>query len=190
MEITGEYFLEGVREMASGFLLKPDNSFQFFFSYGALDRQATGRWKQDGERIIFNSDKWPGTDFTITRSEPGDEREGVLIRLEQANPMLAAYLYASLEKGKDDSWKNFDQRGYVQLPPQPFSDISLMFEFCPERFSVLPVTKGHTVFTIRPEQTLFQYYFDDFSLALTDKGLTGKHPLLREKEFLYGKGAN
>ena len=37
-----EYYLTGVREMASGFLVKPDNTFQFFFAYGALDRQGAG----------------------------------------------------------------------------------------------------------------------------------------------------
>lgn len=30
--ISGEYFLQNEREMASGFLLKPDNTFRFFFS--------------------------------------------------------------------------------------------------------------------------------------------------------------
>jgi hypothetical protein len=38
--VTGEYYLEGVMETASVFQLNPDSSFNFFFSYGALDRSA------------------------------------------------------------------------------------------------------------------------------------------------------
>ena len=55
MELTGEYFLQGVREMASGFLLKEDNTFQFFFSYGALDRHGSGRWEAKNDVLFFNS---------------------------------------------------------------------------------------------------------------------------------------
>lgn len=189
MEIAGEYFLQGVREMASGFMLNPDNTFQFFFSYGALDRQSKGRWEQRGDTIIFNSEKWPGADFTLVKSETGDEKEDILVELEQPNPMLAAYLYVSLADGAQDSWINFDQRGYVRLPPQPFNSISIMFEFCPERFTVIPVKQGYHHFTVRPEQTLFDYYFNNFSLQLKEEGLKGKHPLLQEKEFVYAKGA-
>jgi hypothetical protein len=30
--VTGEYYLRGVTEVGSGFLLKPDSTFSFFFS--------------------------------------------------------------------------------------------------------------------------------------------------------------
>lgn len=186
-DIKGEYYLQGVREMASGFLLKPDNSFQFFFSYGALDRQASGNWKQEGDSIVFNSGKWSGADFTIITSEPGDEKEGVLIQLEKSNPMLAAYLYASLNEGAQDSWINFDQRGYIRLQPQPFTSINILFEFCPERFTKLSAKPGHHVYTIRPEPTLAEIYLNNFSLQLTPEGLKGKHPLMQGEEFLYEK---
>lgn len=185
-KLAGEYLLQGVREMASGFLLKPDNSFQFFFSYGALDRQARGTWKKAGDTIIFNSGKWPGADFTIVHSEPGTE-EGILVQLEQPNPMLAAYLRLSLVNGAEDSWIQFRQHGHLHLPPQSFDSLSIQFEFCPERFSVLPVFNGHTSFTIRPEQTLFELYLENFSLLHTPEGLSGRHPLLQGDLFKYDK---
>ena len=40
--ITGEYYLQGVIETASGFKLNDDSTFEFFFSYGALDRYGSG----------------------------------------------------------------------------------------------------------------------------------------------------
>ncbi|MBK8301812.1 MAG: hypothetical protein IPK90_15565 [Chitinophagaceae bacterium] len=51
--LTGEYFLTGVREMASGFLIQPDNTFQFFFAYGALDRMGSGTWSVKGDSIFL-----------------------------------------------------------------------------------------------------------------------------------------
>lgn len=184
---TGEYLLNNVREVASGFLLNPDYSFQFFFSYGALDRQSRGTWKQEGKSIIFNSGKWPGADFTVVKSsQPTDADEGIIVELEQPNPMLAAYLHLSLARGAENSWIQFRQHGHLHLPPQEFDSISIQFEFCPERFSILPVTHGHTSFTIRPEPTLFELYLDNFSLQHSPKGLSGGHPLM-QGEFEYEK---
>lgn len=184
--ISGEYFLQNVREMASGFLLKPDNTFRFFFSYGALDRFASGEWKQEGENIIFNSRIWHGADFTLVRSEPGAE-EGIIIELQPPNPMLAAYLQLSLARGAEDSWIQFRQEGRLHLEPQEFDSLSIHFEFCPERVTVLPVTKGHTSFAIRPEESLFEMFLSNFSLTHTGEALKGRHPMM-EGEFEYGRG--
>ena len=57
--IVGEYYLTGFMETASGFKLNTDSTFDFFFSYGALDRSGKGTWKQEGNKVIFNSK--PGT---------------------------------------------------------------------------------------------------------------------------------
>lgn len=178
MDISGEYMLSNVREMASGFLLQPDHQFQFFFSYGALDRQARGEWRLEGDQVIFNSGKWPGADYTIVRSSQGHPDEGILVQLDHPNPMLAAYLHLSLSGGQADSWLQFRGQGELRLEPQDFESLAIQFEFCPERFTILPVTKGHTRFVIRPEPTLFELYLHQFTLRYTDNGLSGKHPLL------------
>lgn len=184
---AGEYLLDNVREIASGFLLNPDNSFQFFFSYGVLDRQSRGTWKQEGNSIIFNSGNWPGADFTIVKSRKGnDADEGIIVELDPPNPMLAAYLQLSLARGEENSWIQFRQHGHLQLPLQEFDSIAVRFEFCPERFSILPVKEGHTFFTIRPEQSLFELYLNNFILQYTAGGLSGRHPLM-EGQFEYRK---
>jgi hypothetical protein len=43
--LAGEYQLDGVMETGSGLLLRGDCSFEWFFSYGALDLAGKGRWK-------------------------------------------------------------------------------------------------------------------------------------------------
>src|SRR5450432_943541 len=63
--LPGEYYLQGVMETASGFLLKPDSSFQFFFSYGALDRHGSGKWAVKENKLILNSAARPEYDFAL-----------------------------------------------------------------------------------------------------------------------------
>ena len=183
-ELAGEYMVTNLREMATGFLLKPDNSFQFFLTYGALDRYATGQWRREGDTVFFNSGEWSGADFTIVQSEKGDEEDGIMVRLDPPNPMLAAYLLLSLAGGKENSWIQFRGPGELRLEPQAFETLSFQFEFCPERFTALTPVKGHTVFSVRPEQSLFELFLRDFSLQITVEGMKGRHPMM-EGEFEY-----
>ena len=183
-ELAGEYMVPNLREMVTGFLLKPDNSFQFFLTYGALDRYATGQWRREGDTVFFNSGEWSGADFTIVQSEKGDEEDGIMVRLDPPNPMLAAYLLLSLAGGKENSWIQFRGPGELRLEPQAFETLSFQFEFCPERFTALTPVKGHTVFSVRPEQSLFELFLRDFSLQLTGEGMKGRHPMM-EGEFEY-----
>ena len=65
----GEYYLEGVMEVGSGFKLNADKTFEFFYAYGALDRTAKGTWIQHGDSIIFNNAKKPPQDFKLVNSK-------------------------------------------------------------------------------------------------------------------------
>ena len=49
--LTGEYHLEGVMETGSGLRLKPDGTFDWYFTYGALDLGARGKWSREGDGI-------------------------------------------------------------------------------------------------------------------------------------------
>ena len=51
--LAGEYQLDGVMETGSGLLLRGDCSFEWFFSYGALDLAAKGRWKPAPGGIVL-----------------------------------------------------------------------------------------------------------------------------------------
>ena len=67
--LPGECIIQNLREMASGFLLKADQTFQFFFTYGALNRFASGNWEQEGDKVIFNNRKYPKrfTKLSVTK---------------------------------------------------------------------------------------------------------------------------
>ena len=185
--LTGEYYLTGVREMASGFLIQPDNTFQFFFAYGALDRMGSGTWSVKGDSIFLTSAAWSGKDFSLAKSSKTDN-DFINIVIDHTNPMLIRHTYCSLQNGAAETWTPFDQRGDVQFPLQEVNTLALQFEFCPERFSVIPVDeKNHNEFLLRVEPSLVEVFLENFSLQINGTALIGRHPILEGKEFRYEK---
>jgi len=83
--VVGEYYFRKM-EMVAGFNFSEDNKFQFFYSYGAVDRNATGSFSIEKDTLKLRSDKEPGKDFTInTQSkQPG----GYTITFKHANNYL------------------------------------------------------------------------------------------------------
>jgi hypothetical protein len=73
-------------EMASGFNFRADGKFEFFFSYGAVDRSATGTFTVEGDTLKLNSDKEPGKDFTITSQSR--QAKGYSLIFNDANKYL------------------------------------------------------------------------------------------------------
>ncbi len=183
--LAGEYHLQGVREMASGFLLKPDHTFQFFFTYGALDRYGTGTWDVENDQLILNSAARPGNDFSLVKSSKTDN-DFINVVVDHTNPMLLRHVYCSLQNGAEGSWEQMSQHGDVQFPPQQVDSISLLFEFCPERTSLIPVTfKDHNEFVFRPEPWLVEVFLDNFQLRVDNGTLKGRHPLMEGDAFVY-----
>jgi hypothetical protein len=68
--ITGEYFFRKT-EMVARFNFTKAGTFQFLFSYGAVDRTASGTYTIEGNKIKLKSNKEPGRDFTVTAQNPG-----------------------------------------------------------------------------------------------------------------------
>lgn len=64
--ISGKYFFRR-HEMTAGFRFFENGAFEFFYSYGAVDRFATGTYAVEGDVIRLQSDKEPGRDFTISK---------------------------------------------------------------------------------------------------------------------------
>jgi hypothetical protein len=49
---VGHYYLNGVMEVGSELLLKPDGSFEFMLAYGALDQYGKGCWRVEGNHVL------------------------------------------------------------------------------------------------------------------------------------------
>ncbi len=128
--VAGEYYLQGVSEVASGFLLKPDSTFQFFFSYGALDREGSGKYSIHKDHIIFNSGPKPSTDFELIKNSFADN-DSTTIKIIDNNAVLIRYVYASLKFADTTIEVYTNDEGEIIIPRKGLESISLKFKFCP-----------------------------------------------------------
>jgi hypothetical protein len=185
--VAGIYQLRGVMETASGFKLNEDSTFEFYFSYGALDRYGSGIWQLNGNEIIFNSKAWPGKDFKLIKSthQPG---EAITVRISAKNTVLLRYVYFALYHDGKATDTRADSKGLAHFTKQPIDSLALQFEFCPERISMFTSLRpAHNYFEFEFEPWFVEVFFKDFKLAADDKQLKGKHPLLGDKEYIYEK---
>ncbi len=184
--VAGEYYLRGVTEVGSGFLLKPDSTFQFFFSYGALDREGSGTWQLKDKEIILNSRKRPEHDFAlITSKRTGDDF--ITVRIVDSNSLLLRYVFAKLDFADTVVEEMTNNKGEIRFPKKEIKKLSLIFQFCPEKISEFNLDREHNYFEFRFEPWLAEYFFSDFHLKLDGKDMKGKHPMLDEKEYSFIK---
>lgn len=72
--------------MVAGFNFSADGKFQFFYSYGALDRNATGTFFVEGDTLKIKSDKELGKDFTIINQSK--QAKGYILIFDDPNKYL------------------------------------------------------------------------------------------------------
>lgn len=184
--IAGEYYLQGVMETASGFKLNADSTFEFFFSYGALDRFGAGKWSIQNDKIILNSKPYPGKDFKLVdSSKQGNNFTSV--KIDENNKNLFSFVHCIAKTQDGDSLFDANHDGLIILP-QEIDTIHLVSELCSERISSFALNKKeHNYFTFRFEPWIVEVFLKDFGLEFADDHLEGKHPLMGDKVFEYVK---
>lgn len=176
--MIGEYYLTGVREVGSGIKLNADSTFEFFFSYGALDRFGKGTWNVQDNQLVLNSAARPPKDFALvtSRKEPGD---GLLIRIVDPNKQLLHYVECAIKNGADVRRNETNTDGLARFSESTAEAISLRFQLCPDRYSVFTIDKpDHNYFEFRFEPWIVEVFFENIEYRLIDGNLEGPHPLL------------
>jgi hypothetical protein len=183
--IAGTYYLTGVMETGSGFKLDKDSSFEFFYSYGALDRYGSGRWSVQDHKIILNSKPYPGSDFKLVKNEV-TKNNFTTIQIDNSNKMFYRFV-SCLQKTKDgDSLINANSNGIIVLPGTIPDTIHLLFELTPERISSFAIDNKETnSFTFQFQPWIVEVFFKDFMLEFKEDHLEGPHPLLEKPSFTY-----
>ena len=185
--VAREYYLRGVMEVGSGFKLNPDSTFQFFFSYGALDRSGEGRWTIANNQVILNSRELPGKDFVLTERKK-TTKEGITIRITDPNKQLLNYVYCVLSSGASKVEQMSNKDGLIHFPLSKADTIMLTFEFCSERSSTFVISDPtHNDFSFRFETWLTEVFFKELKLNITAEGLEGQHPLLKSGTYRFVK---
>ncbi len=185
--IAGAYFLQGVMETGSGFKLNTDSSFQFFYSYGALDRYGSGKWKVENNKVILNSKPYPGKDFKLTDSAK-DNNNFITIKIEDKNPMLFSFVHCIVHTKNGDTMFDADHNGYIIIPDKSTDTIHLLCELSAERISTFTINNAmHNFYTFRFEPWIVEVFFKEFTLQFVKDHLEGKHPLLEGENYKYVK---
>ena len=186
-DLTGEYYLRGVMETASGFKLEADSTFQFFFSYGALDRDGKGKWSIKNDHIVFNSAARPGNDFALVSSKQTNG-DSITIKIIDSSGFFLSHVYCMIQSGKKKAEAISNQQGIISFPEQAIDSLSLVFEFCAERSSVFSIKDpSHNYFEFRFEPWVMEVFFKDYSLHINGNDLEGPHPLLTGKSYQFIK---
>ena len=87
--LAGHYYLQGIMETGSELLLAADGSFQWYFTYGALDLAARGRWRDGEGRVVLEVEEF--------LAPPGYEQmkfKQLVLRAEGADPTTAELIPA------------------------------------------------------------------------------------------------
>ena len=185
--ISGTYYLSGVMETASGFQLNKDSSFEFFFSYGALDRYGKGKWSLLKDSVIvLNSSQRPQYDFKLAKDSITKEKN-IIIQVDDNNKNILQYVQGFAKTKSGEKYFEMNSDGIAQIKNQQIDSVALIFSLCPDRYSVFPVTDKSNYFLFNIEPWIAEVFFKNFILKYTNNTLMGKHPLLEKKEYTYEK---
>ena len=90
--LAGHYYLSGVMETGSELLLKPDGSYDYFISYGAVDQFSKGHWRRVGDAVVLTHAKLPATAplFKLDSLAPWDADAEGWIQKERYEKRVAA----------------------------------------------------------------------------------------------------
>ena len=186
-DLGGSYFLEGVKETASGFQLKPNYTFTFFFTYGGLDRYGSGRWSQEKNTIVFNSRVKPARNFKLLSARKVNDNF-VTIKFTDNNPGIVRNIECILytPRGRQKLFTGND--GVVKFPKNTVDSLQVFSPLFPDHpFTFIVTNKIQNSFEFAFEKWIAEVFFEDFTLTLNNNMLIGQHPLLNGNQFRYVK---
>ena len=174
--ITGEYALTGAMETGSAFKLNDDSSFEFYFSYGALDRYGSGKWTMSKDNIVFTGKQSPGKDFKLVSTTATKENFPV-IKIEDKNTYLYRLIYCRIQSPEHDTVFAFNDDGILNLPFAADS-MQLLSELCPERGSSFTLQSKPLAYTFNIEPWIVEVFFNGNTFQHTDDYFEGKFMLV------------
>lgn len=176
----GVYRLSGGHEMVAAFQFKKD-SFEFYFIYGAVDRNSKGHYKVRDGIIFLQSDKVPGNDFTVVRQE--HRGEGTTVQLSDANIYLVKNVVGFFKKGPETDQQFSDEKGYLHSALTNCDTVYVMHSLFPDVPTLVPKTAPlNNYFELKLNPSLAEVSFKDFFLNIEADGLSGSLPWLFERE--------
>ncbi len=167
------------QEMVAAFNFSAGNQFEFFFSYGAVDRTATGSFSITGDTMRLKSNKEAGKDFTIkTESKSGT---GYRIQFEHPNQYLLSNIRCSFFTGDQRRDEFTDKDGVINIELTHCDKIYVFHELYPDMVTLIKdVGNDDNRFVLTLNPSLEQVSFKDFFFVIKDDTI-----LLPFRNFLF-----
>lgn len=172
--IEGEYYFRKT-EMVAGFKFSVDGTFQFFFSYGAVDRSAAGTFSVAGNLLKLNSYKEPGKDFTVTsQSRQG---AGYSLKFKHQHTYLTENIRCIFQTGDQRTEAVSDSKGQVQVDIPHCDSIYIQHQLYPDIVTqVKEPGNQHNHFELSLNPSLEQVSFKGIDLTIEEDGALSCHP--------------
>lgn len=164
--IQGEYYFRR-QEMVAGFRFTAEGKFDFFYSYGAVDRNATGSFTVEGDTIKLKSDKEAGKDFTVT--EETTEGTGYTLTCQHPNTYLLDYIQCFVSVDGKMQEVQGDRNGVIHIDLPHCDKIyikSLLYPDIPTL--VKDENNTHNRFTLTLNPSLEQVSFKGIDFMIVD----------------------
>jgi hypothetical protein len=168
---AGEYMLSGVMETAAGFNIKPDQTFEYGFTYGAADKWGKGTWKTVGSKIsLTSSHAQPVADFILKKAD-ASYKNGIVIRI--ADDKGHAYPYVECRLGGEGTeTAKTDEKGEAHFATLGNGLLELYHPIFSLRLTTIQLKSGQTSFLISPVGDLSEVFFKDFEMTVAPGRLT------------------
>jgi hypothetical protein len=165
--IKGEYLFKQ-QEMVAGFKFSANGKFTFFYSYGSLDRHATGSFKVVGDTLKLKSDKEEGKDFTLIEESKQDT--GYIIKCNGPNEYFSKYIKCIIFVDNKRQEFSADENGEVHIEQAFRGKIYLQNILYPDIPTLVKdETNENNRFTFQSNASLEQVTFKYLDFKIVNK---------------------
>lgn len=189
LDHTGEYYLTGVMETGCGLKLNADLTFDFFYSYGALDRHGYGTWQKNKQNEIeLNTNYQDLLPFTISLEEKR-ENAGIKICIPNYNQILQKNTKIEIINNQISEEQVADKSGTFKFSTASVEKMIITCLFYFDNPAILiPVNTSSNYFELTPNHNLPLVHFNNSKFRVEENELIGNLHLLDDfKEYKFVK---
>lgn len=158
-------------EMTAAFRFMEAGTFEFFYSYGASDRNASGKYEIKDQTILLQSDKVAGKDFTI--GIQSKKTSNTMIQVKSPHTFLLSGVVAiCVNEGFQTIETRSDNDGKINMEGQKCEKIYLNHVYFPDVPTLIKDSGNtNTYFEVTPLESLAAFSFTGINLTKSGEDL-------------------
>jgi len=176
--VPGTYQLRGIPETAAAIVLYADGNFDFYYSYGAVDRHAYGSWSEDASALQLTT-AYPEANGFVLLEAKHVQGGPLTVQLEKPDHYYPEMLHVFAMHGKNSEEQIANRSGILQFQLPAAEKLLCVHEFFPDRLTELAVEENANYFLIKPTQEILLIHFEDVQARYADQTLQFSLPVLK-----------